>query len=62
MGSDRVGEHGAVVSVPVALEELLRIMLVLKPEKLCELRVAAFHLLASCVPVVGQVIRIQSLV
>jgi hypothetical protein len=37
-----VREHGSVVSVPVALRTLFRIVLLLQSEEFCKLRIAAF--------------------
>ena len=42
--SKDVREHGPVVSVPVALKTLFRIVPLLQPEEFCELRIAAFQI------------------
>ena len=48
-----VGERGAVVQVPIADEELVRVMYPLPRKKLAEARVTRFHLRCPGIAMVG---------
>src|ERR1700730_3980478 len=59
-GSDEskaVREHGSVVSVPVAVKTLFRVVLFFQLKECCELRIAAFDLVSSGIAMVGQIVR-----
>ena len=45
------------MSVPFTLKTLFRVVLLLQPEELCELRVAGFNLLSSGITMVRKIVR-----
>ncbi len=55
-GLKAVREHGSVMSVPVALQPLLRIVLLFQLEKFRKLGIAAFNLLSSGIAMVRQIV------
>src|SRR5215472_17488672 len=56
VGSYGVLKHGLVVAIPIALEAFGGIVFPFQLQELRELRIACQHLLASRVPVVGEIV------
>ena len=54
--SENIGEHPPVMTVPIALEPLLGIVLLLEAEKFRKLGVTVQNLVAGSILMVGQVI------
>src|SRR5439155_19860813 len=54
--SERIREHRPVMPIPLALESLLRIVLLFEPEELRELWITRLHLRARRMPMVRQIV------